>query len=102
MLLAQLLAEPVYSEIHALVRRPLPVPASADTNKLIQHIVDYADPGITQALLDSDARGFPVSRPTALQLGLARPKGPRLSVVILALMLHGQDRYRIQFRLEPV
>jgi hypothetical protein len=73
-LLAQLLAEPAYSEIHALVRRPLPVPASADTNKLIQHVVDYADPGITQALLDSDARGFPVSRPTALPLGLARIK----------------------------
>lgn len=49
-LLAQLLAEPAYSEIRALVRRPLPVPASANTNKLIQHIVDYADPGITQAI----------------------------------------------------
>lgn len=43
-LLAQLLAEPAYSEIHALVRRPLPVPASAEAGKLVQHAFDFSDP----------------------------------------------------------
>jgi hypothetical protein len=39
-LLAQLLAGPACGEIHALVRRPLPVPPSADAGKLVQRIVD--------------------------------------------------------------
>lgn len=36
----------------------MPVPAPAVTNQLIQHIVNDADPGITQAISDIDARGF--------------------------------------------
>ena len=39
-LLAQLLAGPAYGEIHALVRRPVPVPPSADAGKLVQHVAD--------------------------------------------------------------
>ena len=44
-LLAQLLAEPAYSDIHALVRRPLSVPASAGADKLVEHAFDFSDPG---------------------------------------------------------
>ncbi len=44
-LLAQLLAEPAYSEIHALVRRPLPVPVSAEAGRLVQHVFDFSDSG---------------------------------------------------------
>lgn len=46
-LLAQLLAEPAYSEIHALVRRPLPMPASATATagRLVQHVFDFSDAG---------------------------------------------------------
>ncbi len=44
-LLAHLLAEPAYSEIHALVRRTLPVPVSAEAGKLVQHVFDYSDAG---------------------------------------------------------
>jgi uncharacterized protein YbjT (DUF2867 family) len=53
-LLAQLLAEPVYSEIHALVRRPLTVPPSAEAGKLVQHAVDFSDPGRVEGMTGLD------------------------------------------------
>jgi len=67
-LLAQLLAGPAYGEIHALVRRPVPVPPSADTNKVIQHIVDYANPGITQAILAIDDVYICLGKETPLKM----------------------------------
>ena len=53
-LLAQLLAEPAYSEIHALVRRPLTVPASANAARLVQHAFDFSDPGGVEGMTGID------------------------------------------------
>jgi len=53
-LLAQLLAEAAYSDIHALVRRPLPVPASAVAGKLVQHAFDFSDPGSVEGVTGID------------------------------------------------
>jgi uncharacterized protein YbjT (DUF2867 family) len=44
-LLAQLLAEQAYAEIHALVRRPLPMPASVKAGRLVQHAFDLSAAG---------------------------------------------------------
>lgn len=49
-LLGQLLAEPACSEIHALVRRPLPVPVPAD--KLVQHAFNFSAAGDVEGMTD--------------------------------------------------
>lgn len=51
-LLVQLLAEPAYSEIHALVRRPLPVPDSAKADKLVQHAFNFSAAGDVEGMTD--------------------------------------------------
>ena len=53
-LLAQLLAEPAYAEIHALVRRPLRVAASSEAGKLVQHAFDFSDPGGVEGMIGID------------------------------------------------